>query len=223
MPTTDAGEQPGKDDVSGLVPELYYDLIARIAPGTLFILVLFYSSYEDITKAIGLKLTDFASLLVIIGIGYIAGHLLTMFSAMLNYFLWCSLILNLAKSRLTLTYPLKSNSALALFDELYERIDWVARKDRSGGVILKKMEAGAALADNILSGWIIIIILGFCLNLEWGSFNMRESGYLIYSMLVLFTLFLGSGSLIRRAILIARQDGLLKILGYKASESGERI
>lgn len=211
-------EPQAKDGVSGLVPELYYDLIARIAPGTLFVLVALYSWYGNITEATGLKLTDFTSLLVIIGVGYIAGHLLQTCSAMLSYLLWCPCILRFMKKKLRLSYKLRADTAAELFQETYERIDLVSKMDRSGGVILKKMEAGAALADNFLCGWIIIWVFNILNPPDWGI-DVRDKYCIIIAGGLLFSLFLAAGSWVRRSILIARQDILLKILGARQSEA----
>lgn len=77
-----------KDDVSGLVPELYYDLIARISPGVLFILVVSTPYYNSIKQSGSFNLTDFTSLVLLVGLGYLAGHMLTTVSVILNAVIW---------------------------------------------------------------------------------------------------------------------------------------
>ncbi|HYE27856.1 MAG TPA: CDP-alcohol phosphatidyltransferase family protein [Allosphingosinicella sp.] len=60
------------DDVKGLVPEIYYDMIARIAAGVPFVAILISPNFAEIERV-----SNFKSFALLFGLGYIAGHLLT--------------------------------------------------------------------------------------------------------------------------------------------------
>jgi hypothetical protein len=204
---------PKKDGASGLIPEIYYDLIARISPSVLIIVLLFAPFYKEIEGLTSLKLTDFTFVIILIGFGYLVGHLLTTISLALNLILWDVFLFRFKRSlRKKLIYQFQSNSVIGIFAELYQRIDWVAKEDNSGGVILKKMEAGSALTDNLLSGWIIIV---FCYNVfpkyTTLMFNPLKNLLVVSSISTLLLL----SSIFRRLALILRQEGLLKLLHFK--------
>lgn len=116
-----------------------------------------------------------------------------------------------AKRKSCLVYDYKSDSASGVFDELYQRIDWVANTDRTGGVILKKMEAASALTDNVLSGCVVILACSVLIERMGASLPIGRSN-LLSSILVIA--FLGISSIVKRAILVKRLDGLLKLLDY---------
>jgi hypothetical protein len=214
-----------KDDVSGLVPEIYYDLIARIAPGVLTTIALLAPHYEEIQRTTGLKLTElsFTAIFFLVGFGYIVGHLLTTISLAINFIICEPYLLYLRwKGKppvpTSLRYPFHSNNTLAIFSELYERIDLISKKDRSGGVILKKMEAGSALTDNLVSGWIVLVIYVY---VSPSASDSILSSIKSCPTVILGTVFLCISSAARRAALIMRHDNLLR-LNYKDMDEQEK-
>jgi hypothetical protein len=195
------------DDLTGLIPEIYYDLIARVAAGVSVLVFIISPTWEHIENSA--NMTTFIALL---GLGYVVGHLLTTVSIMLNGLIWNRYVLYFAKKIIPLNYNFEMNSARKIFDKIYTRIDWVARQDKSGGAILKKMEAGAALTDSLLSGWVVVLIYsGFTGQIGWGmGFDNTRNWLLITLVTALLLLSVP----IRRALLIIRQDRILHILKY---------
>lgn len=190
------------ENVSSLVPEIYYDLIARICSGTPLVLALFwfYGLYSTYLKGLDSALL----ILLISGLGYLAGHLLTTISSALNALIWRRWTIKKVCSLLDLSNPLPSESLTRGFLNIYKRIDLIAEHDKTGGAILKKMEAGAAMTDNLLSGY--IVLLGVLI------FSKTEKEIPLAWFLLLLPLLLSS-MILRRALLVSRQDALLSNLG----------
>lgn len=192
------------DDLSGLVPEIYYDLIARVSAGVCVLVMMVSPTWDQIGKFA--NLTAFIALL---GFGYVVGHLLTTVSFFVNAFLWNPISLWGAKKVVRLNYSFKSNSARDVFDKIYTRIDWVAKKDKSGGAILKKMEAGAALTDSLFSGWLVLWACSYFFGgVGWGI------GFGDKKIIGVVTVLLGVSVLIRRFLLVVREDRILRLLDY---------
>lgn len=192
------------DDVKGLVPEIYYDMIARIAAGVPFVAILISPNLSEIERV-----SNFKSFALVFGLGYIAGHLLATVSVVVNQVLWNPVLLQLTLRLANLKHGFKSHWPLRVLDESYERVDNAARVDKSAGAIMKKMEAGAALSDNLLSGWIIILICReLSGNVSWlsglGSWRSIE--------IISITLLLVISVYVRRAAFIVRQDRLISQL-----------
>jgi hypothetical protein len=189
------------DSIKGLVPEIYYDMIARIAAGVPLVAVIVSPHLDKLDT-----FSNTASFVLLIGLGYVAGHLLTTVSFVLNMILWNPLFLRLARYLVDLRYDFRSNWTIPVFDVVYQRIDWAAKRDATAGAILKKMEAGAALSDNLLSAWLIVLLyrwfggsIGWAVNLGgWST-----------PALWLVTLVLVASVYSRRGAFIVRQDRLL--------------
>ena len=204
-----------KDDISGLIPEIYYDVIARIAAGISVLVFIISPTWEHIEKS-----ASFTSFIALLGLGYIVGHLLTTVSFLFNCILWNHIFVGILGRFVRLNYDFHTKSMGRIFDKVYTRIDWVSMKDKSGGAILKKMEAGAALTDSLFSGWIIILIYSWLTGqVGWGvGFRNNPSCMLI----ILVTVLLFVSVPIRRAIFIIRQDRILYLLKYDP-ESAEGV
>lgn len=195
------------DKISGLIPEIYYDLIARVTAGTPLVLILLAPSWETL-----LKTASITWFIVLFGLGYLAGHFLATISIVLNTIIWNRRLVRLVRNLVALNYDFPSNSARQILDKVYLRIDWVAMKDQSGGAILKKMEAGSALTDNLLSAWIVIwLYYGLNGHLGWKLDFGPTKNYLAIGGV---TVLLFISVIVRRVILIARQDGILRLLNY---------
>jgi hypothetical protein len=196
------------DDISGLIPEIYYDLIARVAAGVSVIAVITSPSWSQIQQ-----LETVTLFIALLGVGYVVGHLLTTVSVLLNAIIWRPWFVKFTMQFVPeLKYGFDSIPAGGIFTIVYARIDWVAKKDRSGGSVLKKMEAGAALTDSLLAGW---AIAGMCYLLTntvpwgWRFANARDIVlFILVTVLLLFSV------PIRRLIFIVRQDRILKMLKY---------
>jgi hypothetical protein len=204
-------EALSRDGVRGLIPEIYYDLIARVASGVPFVVAFgsqFISKPEDLEK-----LVNPTSFLILTGLGFVAGHLLTTISYAVNHVILCPCIVRWLLKRIKLQFSFRSFIFLEIFEEVYEHIDWATKTDPTSGTLLKKMEAGAALTDNLLSTW---LILGVCLACG-GQFPWWVSEFDLASQVAIYFIIgvvLAASVLVRRASLIFRQDRILKILGY---------
>jgi hypothetical protein len=195
------------DSVKGLVPEIYYDMIARVGAGVPLVAIFFSPSLDELQR-----ISNAVSFILLIGLGYIAGHLLPTVSVVLNLMFWNPWVIRRFQVwfGLGLEYKFTSFSTMRVFDVIYQRIDWAANKDANAGAIMKKMEAGAALSDNLLSGWLVILsyqafggIRRWPVGLQWNC-----------SIIALVTFVLVASVYIRRWALIIRQDRLLELLGY---------
>jgi hypothetical protein len=202
------------NDISGLVPEIYYDLIARVAAGVTVIAVIISPSWSDLQQ-----LNTVTIFIVLLGAGYVVGHLLTTVSVPLNAIFWMPRSMTVAKKFIPdLKYDFGSISAGEIFAEIYARIDWVSKRDRSGGTLLKKMEAGAALTDSLLAGWVVAGICRLFTNAVpwgWGFGNFYED--IIFGLVTFSLLF---SVPIRRLVFIVRQDRILDLLDYPKPRRG---
>lgn len=198
------------DQISGLVPEIYYDLIARVAAGATVVILIASPTWVQIQNS-----ANATSFIALVGLGYLVGHLLTTISFMLNALIWNRVALRCARKFIRLNYSFRSNSIRDIFDRIYTRIDWVAKTDAGGGAILKKMEAGSALTDSLLSGWIVIMAYSaFMGPVAWGIQLGRSSNWFL---IVIMTGFLWASVMVRRLLLIVRQDRILHLLNYDPS------
>jgi hypothetical protein len=203
----------------GLVPEVYYDVIARVCAGAP---LLGLAVYEYDRRNARLDLSSVAIVFIFVFGSYLIGHVLGTVSAIWNVLLWRRWLIKLVMHWMPTTEGgLHTDLRKSLrpgFHELYRRIDRIAKKDNNGGTILKKMEAGAALSDNLFSGFIVF------LGLRAGGFVMfvsfRDTTQVIGTVLVGVTLL--SSVLLRRAVLIGRQDSLwdLHFGGQKVKSQG---
>ncbi len=107
----------------GLVPEIYYDVIARLRPGAPFVALAFrsFSELRSLPVATMAAAAIFGS--------YLVGHLLATISAIWNPVLWNRLVLGRAITTLHQLHPLGETSVLSAFHELYRRIDYIASCD----------------------------------------------------------------------------------------------
>jgi hypothetical protein len=183
----------------GLVPEIYYDVIARLCAGAPFVAVAFWA-YPAMRTLSALAL----GLVAAFG-SYLVGHLLAAISALWNPLLWNRVVLGRFIAGLKLANPFSSDSPRRVFHELYCRIDLIASRDSNGGAILKKMEAGSQLSDNLLSGFLVVVAAR---ALYSGGLTLGETGLASALAVVLLV-----SVVLRRLILIGRQDSLYTLLG----------
>jgi hypothetical protein len=196
------------DSIRGLVPEIYYDMIARVAAGVPLVAILFAPSLENMESV-----SNAASFLLLLGFGYVTGHLLTTISILHNVAVWNPAVLRRVKRHLRLKHQILSNSPLRAFDEVYHRIDWAAKRDPNAGAIMKKMEAGATLSDSLLSGWLILLLYQLCGGrVHW----LIDPGWYPW-VAAAVTFGLLATAFFRRVAFIARQDSLLSSLDFNAA------
>jgi hypothetical protein len=182
----------------GLVPEIYYDVIARLCAGAPFVALVFWA-YPAMRALSAVAL----GLVAAFG-GYLAGHLLAALSALWNPLLWNRFLFGRIISRLKLVNSFSSGSPTLLFHELYCRIDYISNRDSNGGAILKKMEAGSQLSDNLLSGFLVAVATRYFFV---GGLTAKEA-LLAWALGVVLLV----SVVLRRIILVGRQDSLYTLL-----------
>ncbi|HJP18998.1 MAG: hypothetical protein CMD96_03855 [Gammaproteobacteria bacterium] len=188
--------------VASLIPEIYYDLIARISSGIPFVIVLFWETnlYSDNVTTLNKTSVFF----VVLGAGYLAGTLLTTISAIIHYIVWG--FLQLVTRILNFETSIPTKSLREIFSTLYEKIDMIAKKDQVAGTILKKMEANAGLADNLFSGYLILSVTMFFLE------TTHEFNIWIFSPIFILLI---ATMVLKRVLLVGRLDTLYKNLENK--------
>jgi hypothetical protein len=141
---------------------------------------------------------------MVLGIGYLAGLLLSALALPVNVIIWtifrtsvCRLAgikLNLPKS------PLRAHA------EVYRYIDLLKKTDGTAGAVLTKMEATAALSDNLLCA---AIAIGIAYTLGINRFLISQEWTIILLPILLVVVIL------RRGTLLARLAGFLKVWNIK--------
>ncbi len=197
--------QMDTESVSKVVPEIYYDLIARLMPGIALVLCLdslrnFLLSWSD---KVGRTGTFFVFLMA----GYLMGLMLSALALPVNFVIWSFFKPRLLCKLVGATLDLPS-SPIQAFAKSYQLIDHLKRTDAVAGAVLTKMEATATLADHLLCGLIVLAVV--CkLGLQ--------STTLVHTKLVL-TLFvcLLVVVVLRRGALLARLSGFIEISKAKA-------
>ncbi|HXO67452.1 MAG TPA: hypothetical protein VN838_00695 [Bradyrhizobium sp.] len=204
-----------KDQVSGLIPEIYYDLIARVAAGVPLVLIIF-SQNRAFFKSINLNVTDGTFFTLVIGLGYLVGHFLATISVGLNWIIWRPRVVRWTLRLIKLEYGFEATvRPREIMTEIYHRIDLVALKNRSGGVVLKKMEAACALTDNLFSAWLLLVLHMIFV----GPIDLGFRVGIVSAIFIL--LFLCLSMWIRRAFLIARQDSFMRLLNTELGRESE--
>ena len=125
-----------------VVPGIYYDLIARVCPGAAFLAL---AMWGRPTAAAELeRTTGFLLFLLLIGGGYIAGLLLTAVSSVIFFFVFVPLSMVSRKTRF-----LHPHAFLT-------RLDEIDKKDDRAGATLTKMYAEMVLAQNLVTGYLLL-------------------------------------------------------------------
>ena len=182
----------------GLVPEIYYDVIARLCAGAPFVAIAFWA-YPGIRSLPAVAL----GVVAIFG-SYLAGHLLAAVSAVWNPLLWNRWFLGKIIAKLHLQNRFTSEAPRLIFNELYCRIDYISSRDSNGGAILKKMEAGSQLSDNLLSGFLLVVAVR---AVHFGGLQANEGWWAAGLAVILL-----ASVMLRRLILLGRQDSLYTLL-----------
>lgn len=193
----------------GLIPTLYYDIIARIIPGAIFCIAATCNLSVNVLQ----ELNSTPAILFLIGAGYIAGLVLTGISLVFDFAIWdrldcirtwpgcCVALQGFQRDNL------KGPADVAL------DIDEIIVLDRSQGENLFKMFAEAVAVENLLSGTLVLIVtraLGWTPRSVIHNLNCCEISVLISVLLLTFT-YRAAAVSARTAGSIKRLSKLLKI------------
>lgn len=170
------------DKVTEVVPEVFYDLIARIAPGMLFLLGAIHFLDPDVSLPVWKIVTEHVMWALFIG-GYVVGLLLAQGSVILFDFL-ISLPVNAL-----LKWGAARPGRLARFGDwmggqigdqhLVPRIDRIAARSAESGKVLRKMLAEKVLIENLLTGSLVMILL------EWYFARDLSTDLLVFAAVCL--------------------------------------
>lgn len=143
--TGDRGNAMGSlaEKVPEVLPSFYYDLVARLVPGTAVVLL---STYLGLPGTDGLVKADLLSgvgILLLLGLGYLVALLLTPLGTLLG--LLISRIANVSR-----------NDKITL-DELWTLVDSLQSTNPSAATTLSKMAAEVTLCENLLAGLLAIL------------------------------------------------------------------
>jgi hypothetical protein len=144
-------ESGGAASILTVIPSIYYDLIARVAPG--IALLLFIDDVREFTRDV--KAAQFTLFLVV---AYIAGMLLTLGTILV---FWPSKSLSRREAILkwwTKDYQYYKD-AFGTDKDSIERNDYVGLRRPEAGTVLAKMQAESVLCANLAFGWLVVPIL----------------------------------------------------------------
>jgi hypothetical protein len=142
MAESEKAESGSLTSLSGVVPSLYYDLIARVAPGLVFLLCL------DDTQAYLKDHRDGLTGTLLLALGYVVGLLLTPFYEIFIAPLWLLTRIKSVRQRVGLPdHDSRSGN------------DVVGLQRPDYGATLGKMQAESVLCANLASGLVILRFL----------------------------------------------------------------
>jgi hypothetical protein len=156
-------EQPGIESIGGLLPSVYYDVIARVLPGVAFI--------ETVVRmrhwSLGMEPESAAFILAALGAGYIVGMSLSLISGLIFNAITAVLrlafvVLAAALRRIAPRHaaPLKDVYCPAFFSQIGNKADRIAEKNWEAGTLVSKMLAESMFFQNLFSGTLIVWALG---------------------------------------------------------------
>jgi hypothetical protein len=165
-----AEELESPKSLIGLVPNLYYDLIARVCAGVPFLALLLWSQKDSLK---GLVPDNWVGFLLLTGAGYLSGLLLTPFSLV-----WSVVILPL--QFLLLRVP--------GFDwRRTGRNEEIATKNKDAALNLSKMQAEATLCQNLVTAFVVLVFADKSGAFPVQMFRNHGKGYQLIMFLVLLT------------------------------------
>jgi hypothetical protein len=144
------------DKIIDLIPEFYFDLIARISPGALICIALAFPI--DQIEALVLKIKEMPASLILLFLiaSYITGFFLDAVTASFEEFF-------------DYKYISRKNSKASEYHTIYENIGGIAEyANQSSITSLKKVAAELTLLRVLIAGWIIIGVLNkLSLHQHW--------------------------------------------------------
>jgi len=177
-----AEESGSLSSLGQLIPSVFYDLIARVCPGVAFLVALFWHKRHAIEHLVHNAWVGFFLLL---GAGYIAGLLLTTLSL-----LWTVLI------------GLPIQCAFNIRINEWSRNDEIAEVNPEAGTTLAKMQAEATLAQNLLTGFVVLWIA-----VEKGALCLGPIKHYPWAIFPV----LGGSVVFRTAVYLGRQQKLYEM------------
>jgi hypothetical protein len=171
-----------------LIPTAYYDLIARVCAGAPLLVLLLWGRRE---------LSDYfppkggAGFLLLLGAGYLAGLLLTTFST-----LW-SMIFGLP------VWVMLHQPIGEFLKGRTSRNDKIAEKNKEAGTTLAKMQAEATLCQNLLTAFLLLIIVKAEHNSWVPALDHLRGGYRCAALLILL-----ATAVVRTGLYLGRQSTL---------------
>jgi hypothetical protein len=147
------------DKIIGLIPEFYFDLIARISPGTLICIALAFPIIQLETFVLKIKEIPVPLIFLFFVASYITGFLLDAVTATIEELF----------DRICYNCSLKKNSKTSEYRTIYEDIGGIAEYANPSSIIsLKKVAAELTLLRVLIAGWIIIGVLDrYSLHQHW--------------------------------------------------------
>jgi hypothetical protein len=172
-----AEESESLKSVGGLIPSVYYDLIARVFAGVPLIALMAWVPAEPHFWRLELGLGELVEIILILGAGYIVGLLLTPLSvvtgALIPGFIRCWLDIRRQGSTERKIKD-KANwldgvfapmEEMRLLDDHFHlsgarwfRNDIIASVDKDAGVLIAKMQAEMILCMNLLAGYLLLTL-----------------------------------------------------------------
>lgn len=178
-----------------VVPNVYYDLIARICPGMAFWIALSFVS-PVFGKLADLGTLSAANLFVLIALSYLSGIVFTGFSV-----IWDAVSLEVFSINKGMMELLGLKAKTGLREQwvvVAERMEAVAKASEDPGRTVTKALAEVALCQNLLTGLITLAVLGlysagkhFHSPLEYPIPYVLTAASLLVSMLFRQAMFLG--------------------------------
>lgn len=171
------------DKVLSIVPTFYYDLIARILPGTAFLVALTWNN--PLTYGTP---KDGPQLVLLIGAGYLAGMFLTAVSLIID-FIWEGCVEYYKKNGSLIGISWTKINPTSLF-MITAEIDAIRDKKPDVGDILFKMFAEVTASENMLIGYVIVwVTSSFCSSTALSlTSNQQFWPHLILKVILLIAL-----------------------------------
>jgi len=169
------GDLPDLGKVSSVVPDLYYDLIARVVPGTAFVVLVIFTcepsrrfvTGQDFSKTT-LSLAT-VLLFVLLGLGYTAGLLATSLGGISRRpfikLTWRVAMCDSSELKRLLAdrfgFSLTDRTKVSDCQYCYRRMhDYIRSQDTSPRtLVLSKMQAEASLCANLSSSALLLLFL----------------------------------------------------------------
>lgn len=205
MPTKpDAGkpEGGGLGTIFSVIPTIYYDLIARVAPGLAFWLVLWLGT-RGVAPLDAARSALEGQPLIVLVLSYLAGMLFTGLS-----FLWDALCFGVFWLVKPLRAPLgldQARSFIQTWEVVARRMDEIGRVSEASGGIVTKALAEVAMTENLLTGLLLLVVIG--LASDWQLLRVLQvqapwvaAGALLLLATILFrqAMFLGRVKVLHR-------------------------
>jgi hypothetical protein len=147
------------DKIIGLIPEFYFDLIARISPGTLICITLAFPIVQLETFVLKIKEIPVPLIFLFFVASYITGFLLDAVTATIEE-CFDHRYYDYSLKKNSKNHALGKNNKTSEYRTIYEDIGGIAEYANPNSIIsLKKVAAELTLLRVLIAGWIIIGVL----------------------------------------------------------------